>query len=116
MSCQTPCSLKLPSGRHTLAATHQGFRRTLRIFESPRESEVFINLDRATGTLMVRSNPQGATISIDGQDRPERTPAVLTLPVGTHTVSVERNGQQESHTIAVRDSAISNVTVEFDTR
>ena len=116
MSCQTPCTLTLPPGRHTLAATHQGFRRTLRIFESPKESEIFVNLDRATGTLMVRSQPPGAAIVIDGQTRPERTPAVLNLLVGPHTIAVERNGQQESHTITVRDSAISNVTVEFDNR
>jgi serine/threonine-protein kinase len=116
LSCTTPCSLTLPPGRHTLAATMQGFRRTLRIFEAPREAEIFINLDRSTGTVMVRSDPPGATISVDGQVRSERTPAVLHLSAGPHSIAVERNGQQESQTVTVRDSAISNVTVSFDGR
>ncbi|HYO84358.1 MAG TPA: protein kinase [Bryobacteraceae bacterium] len=116
MSCSTPCSLALAPGRHTLAATMQGYRRTLRIFESPRDSELFINLDRAAGTVTVRSDPPGATITVDGEVRSERTPAVLNLPAGSHVIAVERNGQQESQTITVRDSAISNVTVSFDER
>jgi hypothetical protein len=113
LSCQTPCSVTLPPGRHTLAVTLEGYRRTLRIFESPNDSEIFINLDRANGTLVIRSNPAGATIVVDGQQRPEKTPAMLTLGAGQHTVELIRNGQRESRQINVRDAGIANLTVEF---
>jgi serine/threonine-protein kinase len=113
LSCQTPCSIPLGPGRHTLAATMSGYRRTLRIFESPRDSEIFLNLDRATGTVVVRSTPAGAAIVVDGQQWTERTPAMLSLPAGQHTIELVRDGQRESRQVNVRDAAISNLTVQF---
>jgi hypothetical protein len=113
VSCQSPCTVELPPGRHTLSATREGFRRTLRIFQTPSETELFLNLDRSTGTVVVRSEPPGASIVIDGQPRAERTPAMLTLPVGTHTLEVVGSGGRESQQITVRDAAITNVGVSL---
>ncbi len=113
LSCQAPCSLTLPSGRHTLAATMPGFRRTLRILETPRDNEVFLNLDRSSGTVMIRSEPRGATIYVNGEARSDRTPAMFSLPVGNYTIEVVNDGQRESRQVQVRDSEITNVAVEF---
>ena len=74
--------MPLKGGRHTLSATLGGYRRTLRIFEVPRDAELFLNMDRASGTVMVRSEPAGASIVVDGEQRSERTPAMLHLPAG----------------------------------
>ncbi len=116
LSCQSPCSLPLTRGRHTLSATMAGYRRTLRILESPKDDEVFLNLDRASGTVMVRSEPRGAAIYVNGQQRNERTPALLTLPAGTYKVEVVFEGQREAHDIQVKDSAITNLAVTFSSR
>ena len=113
-SCTSPCVLPLKPGRHTLSATLGGYRRTLRIFEAPRDSELFLNMDRASGTVIVRSDPQGAVILVDGQQRTERTPAMLSLPAGAHTIEVMRNGQRESQKVNVADAAIAHVSVKFE--
>ena len=96
-----------------MSATLGGYRRTLRIFEVPADTELFLNMDRASGTVMVRSQPQGATIIVDGQQRAERTPAMLTLAAGAHTIEVVHDGQRETHKVNVADSAISHIGVTF---
>jgi tRNA A-37 threonylcarbamoyl transferase component Bud32 len=113
LSCTTPCSLDLGRGRHTLAATMNGYRRALKIFETPADSEVFINLEQSLGTVVVRSEPRGATIVVDGRSRSEKTPAILNLPSGQHTIEIVRDGERESHEVTVRESAITNVQVTF---
>lgn len=110
-SCQSPCSVELPPGRHTLSATREGFRRTLRIFQTPADADLFLNLDRSTGNVVVRSEPPGAAISVDGQQRSERTPAMLTLPVGPHTLEIVGSGGRESQQVTVRDAVITNLSV-----
>ena len=87
-SCTTPCSMELPAGRHTIAATLEGYRRTLKIFETPGSEDIFLNLDRTSGTLMVRSEPRGAEIMVDGQTRSEKTPGDAHLPTGRHNIEV----------------------------
>lgn len=115
LACTSPCSLELPPGRHTVAATLDGYRRTLRILETPRDNDVFLNLDRNSGAVVVRSEPRGATIYVNGQQRAERTPAMLNLPTGRYTLEVVgADGQRERQEINVRDGAITNVSVSFD--
>jgi serine/threonine-protein kinase len=113
-SCTSPCTLGLKPGRHTLSATLAGYRRTLRIFEAPRDAELFLNMDRSAGTVIIRSQPPGASVVVDGQQRNEKTPAMLNLPAGPHTIEVIRNGQRQSHQVNVVDSAVSHVAVEFE--
>jgi hypothetical protein len=113
-ACIAPCSFPLSVGRHTLAATMDGYRKALRIFEVPTDSDIFVNLDRATGTVAIRSEPQGAMIYIDGHVRPERTPAVLRLPTGEHVVEIVRNDERQRDTITVRESGITNLAARFD--
>jgi serine/threonine-protein kinase len=111
LTCESPCSLELPPGRHTLSATRDGYRRTLRIFHTPTEGDLFLNLDRATGTVAVRSDPPGATIVVDGQTRSEKTPAILALPVGLHTVEIVTQAGRDAQQVMVRESSISSVGV-----
>jgi hypothetical protein len=115
LSCTAPCSLQLPRGRHTLAATKPGYKRTLRILEVPHDDDVVVQLESTTGTLFVRSEPAGAEITVDGQPRPERTPAMLTLPVGSHVLEIVSNGRRQRRSLTVREGSITNVTVSFET-
>lgn len=113
LSCTSPCSLQLKPGRHTLAATKEDYRRTLRIFESPSSSEISMALERMTGSVFVRSNPPGAAVSVDGQRRSERTPAMLILPIGSHSIEVEHEGTRQQETVQVKDGAITNISISF---
>jgi serine/threonine protein kinase len=115
-SCTTPCSIELPPGRHTIAATREGYRRTLKIIEVPTSEDVFLNLDMISGTLMVRSEPSGAEILVDGKARSEKTPAVLTLPTGHHSIEVQQANRKVTQEVVIRDSVITNLAVELEDR
>lgn len=114
LACTTPCSVELPMGRHTLATTMNGYRRAQRIFNLPAEAEVFINLEKAAGTLMIKSDPPGGTILIDGQPRGEKTPAMILVPTGSHRIEVQMQGfRNYVEDMEVKDSAITNIDVNW---
>ena len=105
--------MELPPGRHTIVATREGYRRTLKIFETPGSDDVFLNLDRTSGTLLVRSEPRGAEIIVDGQSRSEKTPAMLTLATGRHSIEVQQANRKVTQEVVIHDSAITNLAVDL---
>jgi len=106
LSCTTPCSLQLPSGRHTLAANLDGHRTALRIFRLPEESNLYLYLTPLSGQIQVLSQPAGAAILVNGVRRPETTPATLQLPAGKHLITVVKEGyQQDQQEVELKDSA-----------
>lgn len=114
LTCKTPCSISLAAGRHTLASEMPGYRRGLRIFELPKESEIFMNLEATTGTIMIRSEPPGGAILIDGHARGEKTPALIRLPTGQHKIEVEKEGfRNYSEVLDIKDSVITNIDVSW---
>ncbi|MGH9628967.1 MAG: PEGA domain-containing protein, partial [Bryobacteraceae bacterium] len=114
-ACTTPCNVTLSSGRHTLAATMEGHRRALRIFELPQDSVVFINMEPMEGTVMVRSDPAGASIYVNGQLRKETTPAMLKLPAGRYTIEIVKEGlKKDVAQVDVKDSVITNLDVNWN--
>jgi serine/threonine protein kinase len=100
-SCTTPCMLQLYSGRHTLRADVAGFQTARRIFTTPDQSDLFLSLDKAIGTLTVSSNPAGASIFLNGKELREKTPAVLSLPAGTYHVEIERDGKRLAKDVSI---------------
>jgi hypothetical protein len=44
----------------------------------------------ATGTVVVGCNEADASLLVDGVEIPERTPAILTLPAGTHVIEARK--------------------------
>jgi hypothetical protein len=117
VTCKTPCSINLGPGRHTLSTNLAGFRRALRIFELPKEPEVFMNLEPTTGTVMIRSDPPGFAILVDGQPRSEKTPALITLPTGSHKIEVAREGfRNYAEVLEIKDSVITNIEVNWGSK
>ncbi len=114
-TCKTPCSFHVPPGRHTLAVTLQGYRRELRITEvNQRPQELFVNLTKAMGVVMISTDVPGAQILIDGKPIPEKTPAKLSLPAGKHTVSVLRDGRRTDQEIEVKDGGLLNFALQLN--
>jgi len=107
--CKSPCTVTLSPGRHTLAASLAGHRPELRIFEMTAPRELFLVLSPQTGTLRVESVPAGAQILINGQRRPETTPATLTLPVGKYEVEVVKDGSRDQQAIEIKEGALVRV-------
>ncbi len=104
-SCKTPCILHVMPGRHSVTISLPGYqqeRREIQIIDSPVDVPL-VTLRAQMGTLMVTSDPTGATISLNGQPTSKITPARFNLKPGTYTVLLEKNGVQKSKTIEIHD-------------
>jgi hypothetical protein len=51
-----------------------------------------MTLNELTGSLLVRTEPPGAAIAVNGKPRSETTPATLTLTPGKYKVTVSKAG------------------------
>jgi len=91
--CTSPCLLELPGGRHAAAILLDDYRTEMRIFNVPQDTVLSVNLEKKKGMLEVSSNPAGASITIDGAENPHKTPALIPLAVGKHTVVVSLPGK-----------------------
>jgi serine/threonine protein kinase len=113
-SCRAPCSLTLVPGRHTMLVQAEGYRDANRIFEIPRDANLSVDMDRNGGTLSITSNLVGSTIVINGQERPEKTPALITLPVGTYQVHLVNGKLQcEADPVKILDGSIARRTCDM---
>ncbi len=101
LTCTAPCTLSLPSGRHTLTAQANGYEITRRIFNVPNDSSLYFPLVKNTGALVVTSVPSGAAVLVDGQDA-GRTPVTLHLGLGTHRLVWMYGSNQHQETVEVQ--------------
>jgi hypothetical protein len=117
LTCTTPCNLNLPAGRHTLMASMDNFRRAPKIFNLPQEPTINLSLERMMGRLSVRTQPPGATIYVNGEQRPEKTPAMFSLPAGKYRVAVVREGlAKQEDEVVVRDGGIADLELNWSQR
>jgi peroxiredoxin len=86
-------------GDHVVSLGKSGYRPfpdslIVTVFENQTSSADFILLDTLYGSLSVSSNISGDTIVIDNQTTDKTTPHLFldNFPVGTHIVSVFKNG------------------------
>ncbi len=113
LSCQTPCLLQLSSGRHAVTVQLAGYRPYPRVFNVPQDGDIFLRLNKASGTLSVTSNPPGATIEVDGAMQGKRTPAIFNLAPGTYHVKVARAGAFLDFDVQLRDGEFITKRVDF---
>jgi hypothetical protein len=108
-SCKSPCSLPLKSGRHAVQFVLPGFVTTFRPLEVPSALELTVTMPEATGVLAINTTPKGATIILDGQTRPEVTPARLTLREGVHKVDLILGNLRDSHEVTIKQGSIQQI-------
>jgi len=101
LSCNSPCTLSLSNGRHTLTATLTGYNVARRIFTVPNDNSLYMSLGRSMGVVVITSFPSGSEIFVDGKDS-GRTPATLRLPVGSHRLMWVTGSKQHEETIEVQ--------------
>ncbi len=112
--CKTPCELPLEEGRHVITVTMAGRQIGKRIIRVPEITDVTVALNRRAGTLAVVTKPPGAAIYIDGERRPEKTPAMIKLPEGKYRIRLELPGYQPvEDEVEIRDQAIRTFRVEW---
>lgn len=114
-ACTTPCQLQAAPGRHSLSFTLPGYQiehREIDVGTAPLELPAVI-LHSQSGTLMLSSNPPGATILVNGKTVAEVTPARLSLAPGTYKIVIEKNGQTSVNSVEIRngDTRLLKVTL-----
>ena len=113
-ACSTPCSIDASPGRHTISINMPGYqieRREIDVGSSPMEMPAIV-LHAPSGTLMLITTPAGAIVSVDGKRLPQLTPARIPLPVGSHKVTVEKDGREHTETVDMRAGILYlNITI-----
>ncbi len=111
--CKSPCAVSLSAGRHTFVVTHVGYRDAHRIIEVPRDAGLIIDLAKLMGSLSLITNPPGLTVIIDGSLQAQKTPANLSLAIGTHHVQVMKGAEKQEFTVDIRDGLLSSKFIEW---
>lgn len=101
-SCTAPCTLSLPSGRHTLTMNSTGYSLARRVFNVPQDTRVYATLSKSSGVLILTSTPSGAKVTIDGHDS-GRTPLTVRVAAGKHHMVITYGGLQHEETIDVEN-------------
>lgn len=90
---QSPISLSLPAGAHTLVVRAHGESRTIPItIAAGAEISQYLELPKAgsaLGQLQVRTEPSGARISIDGTPLGKTPMTIVEIAPGEHSVTLE---------------------------
>lgn len=111
-SCNAPCTMALPTGRHTLTAQLAGYAVAKRIFVLPESSSLYIPLTQSTGVLVLSSIPSGSTVMIDGKSYGQ-TPATLHLFSGLHQILLLRGTQRHQETLNIEPDSFQVRTVRW---
>ena len=112
MTCTTPCSLALAAGRHTLNAIAPGTGTAKRIFNVPESSDIFVDLQRSEGVLLVSSEPPGALVMVDGREM-GTTPARLRLASGQHRLAVVNGKNRAEDTVSISAEQLTSRTYRW---
>ena len=111
--CRAPCSLNAAPGHHTIAVTLPGYgieHRDIDVGTGPMELPPVI-LRAFGGTLLLSSDPPGASIQVNGRKLSQLTPAQINLSPGTYNITVEKDGRQGSKEVQVRNGVLNYLKV-----
>jgi len=111
--CKSPCSVTLAAGRHTFVVQHAGYREAHRIIEVPRDAGLIVDLAKLMGSLSLITNPPGLTVIVDGSVQAQKTPANLSLSIGTHHVQVMKGAEKQEFNVDIRDGLLSSKFIEW---
>ena len=104
LACRTPCNLQAAPGRHVLSVTMPGYqieRREINVGSGPVEMPPVL-LRAIGGTLMLTSEPRGASITVDGRKIAMVTPAQIPLAPGTYTITIEKDGLHATERVEIK--------------
>lgn len=91
----TPFALNaMPPGQHSITVSKPGYTtdtRTVAVTGGNRATTV-VHLAQLVATLVVKSDPPGANIYVDGRDMGTKTPAQVSVDKGQHVVLVRMMG------------------------
>jgi serine/threonine protein kinase len=91
----TPLALEnVQPGKHSITVSKAGYATDTRTVEvaSGAKAAAIVHLSQLTATLIVKSDPAGATIYIDSKDVGTKTPAQISVGKGQHLILVRKEG------------------------
>ena len=90
-----PITCNVEPGEHLVAAEKDGCvgpSKTVKVGDNTEKISVTLQLEQIFGLVLIHSQPDGATVVIDGADR-GKTPMLITdLPRGNYRVSFQKAG------------------------
>ncbi len=110
--CHAPCTMALPTGRHTLTAQLAGYAVAKRIFVLPESNSLYIPLAQSTGVLVLTSIPSGSIVMVDGKSYGQ-TPTTLHLSSGLHHILLSRGVQQHQETLNIEADSFQTRTIRW---
>jgi hypothetical protein len=92
----TPAVVTLAEGDHLVVVRKEGYeeaRRTITVAKGQKKNVVQMRLKPVRGLVLIHSDPQGATVTINGKGLDSKTPLVLTgLRLGVYQVAFTKSG------------------------
>ena len=111
----TPLSIDLTPGKHMLAVAADGQARTIPVtITAGSQVAQFIELPKTgplEGQLQVRSEPAGATVTVDGQRRGVSPLVIGGLSAGTHAVVLENARGSGTDQVTIEPGATASLVV-----
>jgi hypothetical protein len=107
-SCRTPCTVHAMSGTHHLTISQAGYEneyREIHVGDTAQDVPP-ITLRKPSATLMLSTTPAGASVRVDGKLISQVTPAAISLPPGSYSITVEKAGQQRTQKIDIGQSLV----------
>jgi len=107
-ACRTPCMVHAPTGIHNLTISQAGYEneyREIRVGDTAQDVPP-ITLRKPSGTLMLTTNPPGASVRVNGQLVPQVTPAQITLPPGDYSITVEKGGKTQTQRVEIEQGMV----------
>ena len=112
---KTPLTIELPAGPHTLEIHASSGVRTIPVtIADGAQLSQFIELPALRprdGQLQVRTDPPGATVSVDGTRRGVSPITIDELSPGAHTVVLENSQTSVTHAVNVEAGATASLVV-----
>jgi serine/threonine-protein kinase len=108
MACHTPCMIHATTGTHNLTFSQAGYENEYREVHVGETAEDVppVTLRKPSGTLMLTTNPPGANIRVNGEMVPQVTPAQITLPPGSYSITVEKGGKTQTQRVDIEQSPV----------
>jgi serine/threonine protein kinase len=107
-ACRTPCMVHAPTGIHNLTISQAGYEneyREIHVGDTAQDVPP-ITLRKPSGTLMLTTNPPGASVRVNGQLIQQVTPAQITLPPGNYSITVEKGGKTQTQRVEVEQGMV----------
>jgi eukaryotic-like serine/threonine-protein kinase len=113
----TPFTFRdVPAGRHTLDFKRPGYNTERRIVSllGKETQRISVVLAATLGILRITTVPAGAQIYVDGELKPETTPATLKLATGAQRILLRKGGYKDAELLVeIEDNSVTTLNQQL---